>query len=133
MTRHGAQGYVRVREGWVQWMQRRTNKVTPRGWKVGLTSLVVCMGMYCTWIVIDGFQPRTPLRIESIRRPRYVTAPRPEDQRPVSLSAAERKRLEAFVQYMDSLSRAPLHQTYDSIHHARPGLLDSVRQLLHYE
>lgn len=126
--------YERLREHWVRWMQRLTKRLTVRQLKIGLISMVVMTAAYCSWIMIDGFTgtPSHALKIEAIRKPGYITTPSIQKNIPApSIAAGEKDRLQRFLLYMDSLQHTPTGQRmYDSIYHARPGLLDSVRKLL---
>ncbi|PZR29093.1 MAG: hypothetical protein DI535_03505 [Citrobacter freundii] len=130
----GTNGYLGVRDRWVKLMQRLTGRMSMRKQKAGMVICTLLSACYSVWVIISGFQQKTnfSLPIDNIKKPGYITSPALEDPRSTSdLPQGERLRLQSFVNYMDSLLLSPAGKTlYDSIHNVRPGLLDSVRQLL---
>lgn len=119
-----AGGLLKVQSGWAGWMQRQSEKLGTKGKKVALVLCCLFTLSYSTIIIVKGLNGDRSIGVSrsSIKPPMML----PEDPEPEP-GKAEIHRLKQFRRYLDSLAAdVNGRKVYDSLLHARPGLIDSL-------
>lgn len=126
---------ILVQRRWAVMMSKLVSRIPIRKkkWMVILFAGICCS--YSLFLIAGSITGRmhSGFNVQSIQRPKYVVQPG-DDSVKVLLSRPEKLKMQRFVKFMDSLQKTESGKIiYDSIQRYRPGLLDSVLQILRYE
>lgn len=114
----------RIQCAWAEWMNRKTARLSKRTLYISLVLFISISLVYNSIVFVGG--GATLIGFGNIKTPNKVSPPKGVDD----VYRAEVRRVKRFIKVMDSLHGAPDgRKTYDSIMHARPGLLDSARAM----
>lgn len=112
--------WKRAQSAWADWMQKKTTNMSQRTLVVLLFLFISC-SIVLNCFILTGHFIQSDLEYGTVSQPVNLYHLEVEQ---------ELAQMREFRRYMDSLNLSPQGKLiYDSIVSARPGLLDSVKQI----
>lgn len=117
-----------IQRKWADYLEARCSRFSR-------LTLYVCLGVFCLffasiciYIISSAFYPNAAINsIQPISVPKHVLRPAPPEQ--FTGMSKEYKQMLKFQKQLDSLQLYN-KERYESIRKARPGLIDSLQQVL---
>jgi hypothetical protein len=127
-----ASGMLRLQATFANKMHRLFRNTSAKRLKILLTIFCIALGGYSIYTIYDSLntgKPKSNFKIEQIQTSRHIIDAE-SDYKTEKSTVSDKTywQITRFKHYMDSLKQTNGKQ-YDSILHARPGLMDSVRVL----
>lgn len=112
---------------WADWMQRQTERLSPKGKLFLLVMFCVATTTCSVMLVRRSIYKSDGIKYQ-VGKMQFPSLPKQEHNDPCSRDIIE--RISRFRHYMDSLSKDQNGiKTYDSILLAHPGLIDSLSKM----
>ncbi|MBC9797582.1 hypothetical protein [Sinomicrobium weinanense] len=73
----GIRGLLRLQSRWADWMERKTENISPKMWAVLLTGFVMVSVGFNAWLIwysISG-KDRQEISVTPVQKPGYITRP----------------------------------------------------------
>lgn len=108
-------------------MSKVSSAYPARTQKLGLIVLCSLFLSLSSWFIIDAVTKKIAPKRITVTHIRFIPSIKMQEQPRIVLTQTGYRKLQQFRHYLDSLRHAQSGKLmYDSIVHARPGLLDSI-------